>query len=137
MINGDLMAMEKHIQILGILHIIYSSIGLLAGVILFLLFMGIGTFVGAIGESPDVVHQGVPAILFMIGLVLGTLFALLAIPGIIAGVGLLNRKEWGRILALVVGFFDLLHIPFGTMLGIYTIWALMNDEAIRLFRPLA
>ena len=126
--------MDKHVQILGVLHIVYSSIGLLVGALLFLLFMGIGTFVGTLGESPEVVHQGVPAILFIIGLVIGTLFALLAIPGIIAGVGLLTRMEWGRILAIVVGFFDLLHIPFGTVLGIYTIWALMNDDAIRLFR---
>lgn len=129
------MTMEKHIQILGILHIVYSAIGLLAGAFLFFLFMGIGTFIGSLHDTPGAVHEGVPAILFIIGLVIGTLFALFAVPGIIAGIGLLNRKEWGRILALVVGFFDLLHIPFGTMLGIYTIWALMNDEVVPLFRP--
>jgi hypothetical protein len=127
-------SMQKHIQILGILHIIYSAFGLLAGAILFILFLGIGTVVGSIQDVPGAVHEGVPAILFVIGLVIGTLLLLFAIPGIIAGVGLLNKKEWGRILALVVGFFDLLHIPFGTMLGVYTIWALMNDEVVAIFR---
>ena len=127
--------MEKHIQILGILHIVYSAVGLLAGAILFLVLMGIGTAVGTLHDSPHAVHEGVPAILFVIGLVIGTLFALFAVPGIFAGVGLLNRKEWGRVLAIVVGFFDLLHVPFGTMLGIYTIWALMNDEAVAVFKP--
>ena len=126
--------MQKHIQILGILHIVYSAFVLLAGAILFILLLGIGTVVGSIQDVPGIVHEGVPAILLVITLVIETLLFLFASPGIIAGVGLLNKKEWGRILALVVGFFDLLHIPFGTMLGVYTIWALMNDEVVAVFR---
>jgi hypothetical protein len=128
------MQMEKHIQVLGILHIIYSSFGVLIGALVCLLFFGLGTFVGSIPDVPPPASEGVPAILLVIGLVIAALVFLFSVPGIIAGVGLLKRKEWGRILALIVGFFDLLHIPLGTALGVYTIWALMNDETIKLFR---
>ena len=55
---------------------------------------------------------------------------MLAIPGIIAGVGLLQRKSWSRVLTLIVGAIGLLDIPVGTALGIYTFWVLMRDEAI-------
>ena len=55
---------------------------------------------------------------------------MLAIPGIIAGIGLVQRRPWARVLALVVGAIGLLDIPVGTALGIYTFWVLMRDEAI-------
>ncbi len=126
--------MEKHVQVLGILHIVYSAFGLLAGTILFFLFMGIGTFLGSLPDTPDAVSQGIPALLFVIGLVIGTILFIVSVPGIIGGIGLLNRKEWARILTLIVGFFDLLSIPLGTALGVYTIWVLMNDQTIALFR---
>jgi len=59
--------------------------------------------------------------------------ALLAFPGIIAGIGLLLRRRWGRILALVVGFLSLISFPIGTALGLYTIWVLIQPGAPELF----
>ena len=128
------MKMEAHIQLLGILHIVYSALAFIAGGIIFLLFLGIGAFVGSIEDLPEPAQSGVPAILLTIGFVVGCVFLLLSIPGIVGGIGLLNRKEWARILVLVIGFFDLLHIPLGTILGVYTIWVLFNNDAIRQFR---
>ena len=55
-----------------------------------------------------------------------------SIPGLVAGIGLLKFRPWSRILAIVVACLDLFHIPFGTALGVYTLYVLMNDEAIRL-----
>jgi hypothetical protein len=60
---------------------------------------------------------------------------IVSVAGIIGGVGVLHHREWGRILLLVVSFFNLLRIPLGTMLGVYTLWVLMNDETIALFSP--
>jgi hypothetical protein len=34
------------------------------------------------------------------------------------------HKSWGRILAIVIGILALITIPFGTALGIYTLWVL-------------
>ena len=56
------------------------------------------------------------------------LVVVLALPGIIAGIGLLNRWGWARILALIIGFFSLFEVPFGTALGIYTFWVLLQDD---------
>ena len=57
----------------------------------------------------------------------------LSIPNIIGGIGLYKRKRWGRILALILCFLSLLSIPFGTALGIYGIWVLLNDESKGIF----
>jgi hypothetical protein len=43
---------------------------------------------------------------------------------LIAGYGLLNRRPWGRIVAIIAAILALLKFPFGTALGIYTLWAL-------------
>jgi hypothetical protein len=126
---------NKHITILGVLHIVYSSLGLLGGIIVFAIFAGIGVVAGQSGNFP---HNGGPealGILFALGTIIAGLLIVFSIPGIIGGIGLLKRKEWGRIVILIVGFFDLLHIPFGTALGAYTIWVLFNNETIKVFRP--
>ena len=41
-----------------------------------------------------------------------------------AGFGLLNRRPWGRNVAIVAAVLALLKFPFGTALGIYTLWVL-------------
>jgi hypothetical protein len=43
---------------------------------------------------------------------------------LIAGFGLLNRRPWGRVVAIVAAILALLKFPFGTALGIYTLWVL-------------
>ena len=52
-----------------------------------------------------------------------------AVAGFIAGWGLLERQPWARTLAIVLGFFALFHFPFGTVLGIYTLWVLLPAES--------
>jgi hypothetical protein len=57
----------------------------------------------------------------------------LALPGLAAGYRLLKRQAWGRILALVVGFLDLVNFPVSTAIGIYTLWVLLQDSAATYF----
>ena len=58
---------------------------------------------------------------------------LLAVPSIAGGVGLLKGKFWARILVLILGIFNLIDFPIGTLIGIYTIWVLLNQETALLF----
>lgn len=112
--------MKKHIELLGILHLVYSGMALFVGAFCFILMSGIGL----------VAHDAVAmSILGTIGMIICLIISVLAIPGIIAGIGLLKMKSWARIVAIIVGCLDLLHIPFGTALGVYTLWVLLNDES--------
>ena len=92
---------------------------LLIGLIAFIFFVGIGAIAG------DATAMG---ILGLIGTLAVIFMGVLAIPSVLAGIGLLQRQEWGRILALVVGFLSLIDFPIGTALGVYTIWVLMDDS---------
>jgi uncharacterized membrane protein (DUF2068 family) len=64
-----------------------------------------------------------------VGAFIAGLFLVLSIPSIIAGVGLQRRKQWARILAIVIAVINLFNVPVGTAIGIYALWALLNDEA--------
>jgi len=118
--------MEKHISMLGILYIVIGSFRLLvAGTILIILAGG-----ALLSGDPRAA-----AIVGLIATIIASFLAILAIPNIIGGIFLLKKRPWARIFVLVLGFLNLLDIPFGTALGAYTIWVLVKDETIRMFTP--
>lgn len=119
------MNMHQHVTILSILYIGCSALFLCAAAIVFFAVVGGGLLSG----DADAMW-----ITSTVGTVIAAFLALLAVPGIIGGIGLLKRAEWARILVLILGFLNLLNFPLGTALGIYTIWALMRDEATEYFR---
>jgi hypothetical protein len=57
--------------------------------------------------------------------------------GLLAGWGLLEGQAWARMLAIVLAFLNLLHIPFGTALGIYTLWVLLPAQSEIEYRQLS
>ena len=123
--------MATHIKIAGILHIILGSLTILAGLGLLFLFGGLATLVGGAAHS-DEARVAVP-ILGGIGSVLCVVLFVLGIPGVIAGIGMLEFRPWGRMLGIIVSALDLIHVPFGTALGIYGLWALLSREGEQLF----
>ena len=116
--------MDKHVTLLGVLFIAYHVLGLIVGIVI----MTVLSTIGCLTNDPQAV-----AILTAVGVGLGTFLIVLSVPGLIAGIALLMRRRWARILALIVGAFDLIDIPFGTALGIYSFWVLLHDDTIRVF----
>ena len=116
--------MEKHLTVLGVLYIAFSALGILAAIIVFTAVVG-GGLISGDSEAMTITAIVGPTIAFFLILV--------SAPGIIGGIGLLKRRNWARILVLVLGFLNLINIPFGTALGVYTIWALLKDETVQLF----
>ncbi|MEJ2555557.1 MAG: hypothetical protein P8186_04895 [Anaerolineae bacterium] len=116
--------LKLHVTILGWLYIVGNAIFLLIGAFIFMLLAGIGV---ASGDSQAM------AILSIVGTVVGVLLAVLAIPGLVAGYGLLARKAWGRVLAIVVGILGLINFPVGTAIGIYAILVLLQEGATDYF----
>jgi hypothetical protein len=60
---------------------------------------------------------------------------LLSGPGVVGGIWLLRHKPWARYLVLVVSVLDLLNVPLGLGIGIYSIWVLLQPETEKLFGP--
>ena len=126
--------MAQHVKILGILHIVFGSLGILGGLIVLLVFGGIAGIVGATDHSADSV-AAIP-ILGGIGGLVFVILLIISLPGLIGGIYLLQFRPWARILVIVLSALDLFSIPFGTALGIYGFWVLLNGETEQLFnRP--
>jgi hypothetical protein len=125
--------MRDHVRILGYLHIVFGSLGLLCALVVLLVFGGIAGIVGAANpHDVEAWHIAIP-VLGIIGLAICGFVMLLSIPGIVAGVGLLKFQPWARILTIVLSALDLLNVPFGTALGVYGLWVLLQPETERLF----
>jgi hypothetical protein len=65
---------------------------------------------------------------------IGVLLLISALFGIAAGWGLLTRAPWARMLAIVFGCLNLMDLPFGTALGVYTLWVLLPEASEREYR---
>jgi phage shock protein C len=116
--------MGEHVRILGILYLALSALGIIAAVIVFAVLVSSGVISG---------NYDVILITRIIGIGVAALLVLFSLPGIFAGFGLLKQESWARVLALVLGVMNLINIPFGTLLGVYTIWVLTNKEVQELF----
>jgi hypothetical protein len=120
--------MEKHVNLLGILFIVFGAMGVIGAFVFFLLIVGGGIFSGTYAGEPRVLYLAGTFGIMITGIILIT-----TLPAIIAGWGLLKFKPWSRILALIVGIINIPGVPFGTALGIYALWVLLKDDTIKLF----
>lgn len=116
--------MEKHINIVAALQIGLSVFNLLVAL---LIFTVLKLIVGFVDDSNG------EMVLSIIANVIAIVFIIISLPGILAGIGLYRRQEWARILTLVLSVIEVFNFPFGTAIGIYSIWALIQPENIELF----
>lgn len=121
----DESTMKKHVTFVAALHIGFSIIGIFGALALFFIFRFAGSFV----EDVDVAN----IVLHFIGIFLPFVIFFVSTIGLIGGIGLLGYKKWARIVVLIVSAADCINIPLGTIVGIYSIWALMQDESVKLF----
>ena len=121
---------QEHIRLLGILWLALGAINTVGS--LGILFAS--NFVYGHVFTPD---NGPPVprnLLHFILMSVGTFVLAKAAVELIAGWGLLRREPWARMLTIVLAFFSLFNIPFGTALGIYTLWVLLPSESDQEYR---
>lgn len=130
----------RHLKVLASLWLVYAIFRLMETFWIF--FIGrrfIPSFI------PDVMIGGGPfsphfplARLVSGGLVFaGFWVGAFAVVELIAAWGLFEHRSWARILVLVLGFLALLRFPFGTALGIYTLWVLLPGPAAQEYEHLS
>ena len=114
----------RHTHLLGILWIAYSVLSLLAGVAaLVVAHMVFGPFgIGGMRNPP-------PLFVRPLMQAVGVFMLCKAGLGIGVGWGLMQREQWARTLAIILGIVSLFNVPFGTALGIYTLWVLLSPNA--------
>lgn len=123
--------MATHIRVVAWLHIVFGALGLCAALVALLFFGGLAGLVGIADHSSDA-RVAVP-VLGIIGGVAFVVIAVLSLPGLIAGIGLLSYRPWARIVTIILSALHLFNVPLGTAVGVYSLWALLSTEGARLF----
>jgi hypothetical protein len=116
---------QEHVRLLAILWFAFSALSALGGIVLAVLANTLFLHLHEMG-APEAPTAFLHPFLTFIGLLLIVKGA----AGFLAGWGLLNREPWARMLVLILAFLSLINPPFGTALGIYTLWVLLpaNSE---------
>jgi hypothetical protein len=115
-----------NLRTLAILWMVYSAFRVIPG--LFLRSLGNYGF-PFMNDTPYFVHGILQTV--------GGVFVITGVLGLIAGWGLLERQSWARILAIVLAFLSLIHIPFGTAIGVYTLWVLLPSSSEQEYQRIA
>jgi hypothetical protein len=116
--------MQKNINIVAALQIGLSIFNLLIAFLIFTVLKVVGGFVDNPSGS---------TVLSLIADILAIIFIVISFPGILAGFGLYKRKEWARILTIILSVIELFSFPFGTAIGIFSIWAMIQPETVAAF----
>ena len=120
----------RHAQMLGILWIAYSALLAIPGVFVLIFFRTI--FPAIMRMQPP---HGAPPPEFMLRFMhplmtfIGIVLLAKAVAGVAAGVGMLQRAPWSRMLTIILACISLISIPFGTALGVYSLWVLLSPNA--------
>ncbi len=111
------MAGSTKVKLLGWLHVVLCSAGLVCGVVLLVML--------ALDKDSRAGAIVVPVVLM--------LSAVIFIPGLIGGVGLLQRRRWARPFMIAFSALELLVLPVGTVIGGIGLWILLGRDAKAMF----
>ena len=114
---------KQHLTVVAALNIGLGVLGVVLAMIAFVVLAGIGLLSGDADALP---------ILTFIAVIAGGFLLITSVPDIIGGIGLVKRQSWARILVLILSDLKLINFPLGTIVGIYSIWVLMQDEAVQM-----
>jgi hypothetical protein len=123
------------LRVLSILWFVYGGLTLVMG------FTGLAFarafFMGGFGPWMNgPMHGGPPGWMPMAMHFAWVMVAGRALLAVVAGWGLMEHAEWGEIAAIVVAILSLIHIPFGTALGIWTLVMLLGYRNSTLYEQL-
>ena len=123
--------MIPHVDLLGMLFIVWGLLTTLVGVSTLALGVGAVALITSANRSEGgQFAAGLTAAVF-------TTLAIIAIvwgaAHVAVGVPLRRRRPWSRMAALMLGSIDLLLLPYGTALGLYGLWVLLHEDGKKLF----
>jgi hypothetical protein len=131
---------EEHLRLLSIFYYIKGGLTIFGSLFVgfYFIFMLFISKISTQRNIPDYdYYSGMPFDVFkFLGVFMGTLFLLLVIFGILQIVcGYYLRKRRNRLFIFVIAIIQLIEIPYGTILGIFSIMVLSRISVKELFSP--
>lgn len=122
--------MEKHVDLLGLLYVAWGAFGVLIALVMLALSVLATAIIESAAQGDVGIVAGVTAATLAI---LGLLMLVWGVANAWTGLAARRHRPWARALGLLLAVINLPCLPFGTALGIYAVWVLLNDETRGLF----
>ena len=118
------MPVDQHVRVAAWLHIGLGALWVCIWGFFGLFFGVFGAIVGAASHG-----QGAAVLAWIAGFGLTMLMFVLAFPvlEIVGGVMLLSGSTAGRVITILFSVVELINVPFGTVVGVYSLWALLRE----------
>jgi len=107
------------LQVMGWLTIV-------SAVIFFIGFIIGSVIIGTSGEEGALTGS---AIMGGVGLIIAIISAVFGVLYLLTAKGITNKKNWAKIVGIILGILSLPGIPIGTILGIFILIGLLGGEA--------
>ena len=117
--------MKSHVDFLGTLFVVWGLLTVVVGVSTLALGVGAATLITSNHGDGGQVAAGIAAAAFA---ALAFLAILWGTAHVVVGVPLRRHRPAARLMALMLGSVDLLLLPYGTALGVYALYVLLNEQ---------
>ncbi len=97
--------------------------------VLLLFFLG-GAMLGASGEEGGAAGGVVFGIF---GLIIALILGVMALVGFMTAKGIREKKNWARIVGIIIAILNITNVPIGTILGVLILIGLFDSEAVTWF----
>jgi hypothetical protein len=120
-----------HVELAAALFVVWGVLTMLIGASTLALGVGAASLVtSAARAGRGQLAAGLTAATFVALAIIAVLWGL---GHVIVGLQLRQRRAWARLGALMLGSLDLILLPYGTALGVYTLSTLLSEEGKRVF----
>lgn len=126
------MTAQDHNRLLSIFFYIQAGIQLFVGLLLGLIYGGIGSVMLATGRKDEDLMMG--GIFLVLAIVVGVIVIAFGIFDLIVATKIKNVRPIGRTLGIVASCLALFSFPLGTALGVYGIWFMLGDMGRALYQ---
>jgi hypothetical protein len=112
--------MNMHIRVVGALHILAGALALSLLIVLYWFFSSVLDLFSVSTENARVFAGLISVVAIPI--------ALIGLCQVSAAVLMLCGVRWARAFVIAFGVLGMVNIPIGSLLGMYTLWALLLSE---------
>lgn len=120
------MTTQDHAKLLGVFHLIQAGLQIFSGILVFLIYGGLGgLFLANSQRQEDQIFGG---IFIVAAIIIGILMIPFAALYAYSGWKLFKNQPHSKVWTIIASALCLLSFPLGTALGAYGLWFVLGDQ---------
>jgi len=122
--------MPDKIKTARVCILVGSWINVVFAALMLTLFLMGGALIGISGDSGSAVGG---LIFGIFGIVIGLLLGVSALVGFMTAKGIREKKNWAKIVGIIIAILNITNVPVGTILGVLILIGLLDSESASWF----